>query len=135
MRVATANTKPGTRDPGLGTRTYPAALHLLACYTGGMEPAKPRSPFFATKVCFFVGLAALALWMLTFRPHGNSNLDWLLFPAAARISDFLYPQSDVPVWFWYGACLLQYPALGLIIDAVRYFRRTQGPDNPSEKAQ
>jgi hypothetical protein len=68
---------------------------------------------------FLAGLAAMALWMLTFSPHGGVELSAYLFPLAKFVLVRLYRTQAIPVGMWYGGALLQWVLLGAVIDVVR----------------
>jgi hypothetical protein len=70
-----------------------------------------------------VGVLAIAVWMLTFEPHGGLELSRYLFPVSAFVLQRLYPAESVPVLLWYGGALLQWIALGALSDLLRVVLR------------
>ena len=82
-----------------------------------------RRPLLGTKCGLFGGLAAIALWMLTFSPHGGVDLSAFLFPLSRVVFQWLYPTQSVPVGMWYGGALLQWVLIGALVDALRLIVR------------
>ena len=74
-----------------------------------------------------VGLCAIALWVLTFSPHGGVELSAYLFPLARFLLARLYSTQSIPAEMWYGGALLQWVLLGAAVDVVRAIvRRGRG---------
>jgi hypothetical protein len=71
----------------------------------------------------FVGVAAIALWMFTFSPHGGVELSAFLFPLSRVVLAWLYPAQSVPVGMWYGGALLEWVLIGSVVDVVRLIVR------------
>jgi len=88
-------------------------------------------PLIGTLCGIAVGVLAIAVWMLTFEPHGGPELSHYLFPASAIILERMYyPTRSIPVPLWYGGAFLQWVVLGMLVDLLRrVFRRESRHDN------
>lgn len=87
-------------------------------------------PIIGTLFGIVVGVLAIAVWMLTFEPHGGPELSHYLFPVSAIILEHMYPTQSIPVPLWYGGAFLQWVVLGMLIDFLRrVFRRGSSHDN------
>jgi len=88
-------------------------------------------PYIGTVCGFGVGVLAIIIWMLTFQPHGGVELSHFLFPVSALILERIYyPAYSIPVPLWYGGALLQWLAIGAVVDLLRRaFRRESQHDN------
>lgn len=76
-------------------------------------------PFIGTLSGFAVGLIAIAVWMITFEPHGGPELSWYLFPLSRLVLEHLYPGETLSAFLWYASALLQWVLLGAVTDIVR----------------
>lgn len=83
-----------------------------------------RLPYVGTVCGAAVGVLAIAIWMLTFQPHGGVELSRYLFPFSALILKRIYPAQSIPVEGWYGTALLQWVFLGALVDVLRKLRLT-----------
>jgi hypothetical protein len=88
-----------------------------------------RPHFFYTAVGFVVSVAAVAIWIGTFSPHGGVELSGYLFPGARWICEFLYPQESVPALVFYGSALLHWPFVGFVVDVVQIIVGSRGEDH------
>ena len=79
---------------------------------------QPR-PLLGTLCGFYVGLAAITLWMATFSGHGGSFVSAYLFPLSRAAFAWLYPAQSVPVLMWYVGALLQWVLIGALVDVAR----------------
>jgi hypothetical protein len=85
-------------------------------------------PFIGTLCGIGVGVSAIGIWMVTFQPHGDVELSRYLFPLNALILERIYyPTQSIPVPLWYGGALLQWLAIGALIDLLRRLFRRQSP--------
>ena len=84
-------------------------------------------PLIGTLCGIAVGVLAIAVWMLTFEPHGGPELSRYLFPVSAIILDRMYPTQSIPVPLFYGGALLQWVVLGVLIDLLRRVFRESHP--------
>jgi len=81
-------------------------------------------PFIGTLCGIAIGGLAIATWMLTFDPHGGVEWSHYLFPISAIVLERIYPARSIPVLLWYAGALLQWVAIGAIVDLLRgAFRR------------
>jgi len=84
-----------------------------------------RSKYPVTIIFGLIGLVAIAIWVVTFEPHGGINLSNILFPISSALLNLIFPNKDVPVALWYLGAFLQYIGIGLIIDIFRGARRNK----------
>lgn len=84
-----------------------------------MGNASHLRAFTGTLCGFLIGILAIAVWVLTFEPHGGPELSHYLFPLSAAILGYIYPNTSIPVAVWYGGALLQWIALGVLVDLLR----------------
>jgi hypothetical protein len=66
-----------------------------------------------------VGVLAVVIWMLTFKPHGGVELSPYLFPLSPPILERIYPAQSSPVLVWYGLAFTQWLFLGALVDLLR----------------
>src|SRR5688572_12110450 len=89
--------------------------------------ARPRRPWFWTCVGVVLSVCAVALWIATFEPHGGAELSWFLFPIARLVLDFLFRGKDIDPVLWYGSAVLQWAAVGALLDLGRWLARRRAP--------
>jgi hypothetical protein len=76
-------------------------------------------PYLGTVWGAGLGVLAVAIWMLTFQPHGGFELSRYLFPFSAFILEHIYPDQAIPVPLWYCGAVLQWTVIGAIVDLLR----------------
>jgi hypothetical protein len=70
-----------------------------------------------------VGLVAVAVWVVTFSPHGGVELSMYLFPISATLLSCIYGNASVPALLWFASAILQWVAIGVCVDLVRFWKR------------
>ena len=89
----------------------------------GPRAKAPRHPWFWTRCGFIAGICAIAIWIVTFEPHGGPDLSWFLFPVARLVFGDLFPSRSIDPMVWYGSAMLQWVTFGALIDVVRWVMR------------
>ena len=79
--------------------------------------------WFWTAIGIVLGIVSVAVWLLTFQPHGGVELSAYLFPGTRWLLIRLYPHENIPVPVFYWSAFLHWPIVGTVIDLFRLILR------------
>ena len=71
-------------------------------------------------------LAAVLVWIVTFKSHGGVELSAYLFPAWSWLARALFAGRSLPALIWYGGALLHWVVPGAVVDIFRELHRRRG---------